>query len=218
MKWKDFLEKERNKIYFINILNFINKRKKLGFNVYPKNKYIFNAFNLTEFNKVKIIILGQDPYIWENQANGLAFSVNHGIKIPPTLLNIYKEIKRNNNDFIIPNHGYLGSWANQGIMLLNVVLTVERGKPNSHGNIGWEIFTDKVIKILNKNRKKLIFVLWGKKAQKKLTLIDNKNHFILKTSHPSPLSAHYGFNGCKHFSKINTILMKQGKSPIDWRI
>jgi len=177
---------------------------------------MFNAFLLTSFDQIKVVIVGQDPYFSENQAHGLAFSVPRNENIPPSLKNIYKEL---NNDFKkkhIFSHGCLENWSKQGVFLLNTILTVELGKPKSHNNIGWEIFTDKVIYYISKHKKSIIFLLWGYNAQKKAHLIDTSKHYILKAMHPSPLSAYRGFFGCKHFSKTNEILIKCKKKEIDW--
>lgn len=215
-KWDDILSGEFSKDYYINLRKFLideYKNKK----IYPNMYDIFNALKLTSYEDVKIVILGQDPYHGENQAHGLAFSVNKGIKIPPSLLNMYKELQNDLGCFI-PNNGYLVPWAEQGVLLLNTVLTVREGEPNSHKNKGWEIFTDKVISKLNEREDPIIFILWGNNAKEKLKLITNKRHFILTAPHPSPLSASRGFFGCKHFSKANDILKSLHKKEIDWQI
>ncbi|CDM69286.1 Uracil-DNA glycosylase [Clostridium bornimense] len=215
-KWDDILSGEFSKDYYINLRKFLideYKNKK----IYPSMYDIFNALKLTSYEDVKIVILGQDPYHGENQAHGLAFSVNKGIKIPPSLLNMYKELQNDLGCFI-PNNGYLVPWAEQGVLLLNTVLTVREGEPNSHKNKGWEIFTDKVISKLNEREDPIIFILWGNNAKEKLKLITNKSHFILTAPHPSPLSASRGFFGCKHFSKANDILKSLHKKEIDWQI
>ncbi|QIQ41231.1 MAG: uracil-DNA glycosylase [Buchnera aphidicola (Aphis urticata)] len=214
LTWKDILSQEKKK-YFLNMMNYI-KKKRLQKLIYPPSKDIFNAFLFTSFDKIKVVIIGQDPYFSNNQAHGLAFSVPRNKNIPPSLKNIYKEL---NNDFkknYIFNHGCLESWAEQGVFLLNTILTVESGKPNSHNNIGWEIFTNKVIYYISQYKKSIIFLLWGNNAQKKCNLIDINKHYILKSSHPSPLSAARGFFGCKHFSKTNKILIKCKKTEINW--
>ena len=184
--------------------------------IFPPNNFIFRALDLVSFEDVKVLILGQDPYHNFGQANGLSFSVNKELSIPPSLKNIFLELK---NDLNIPisSHGDLTYWAQQKVLLLNSILTVELGKPNSHSKLGWDKLTDKIINQLSK-RGNMIFVLWGKSAQKKYSLIDQKNNKILETSHPSPLSAHKGFIGCKHFSKINNILKREGASEIDWQL
>ncbi|QJC36208.1 uracil-DNA glycosylase [Enterobacteriaceae endosymbiont of Donacia cincticornis] len=215
--WKKFFQKEIKKKYFIKLIKKIYKdinNKKI---IYPQKKYIFNIFKKINFNNLKVVILGQDPYYGINQANGFAFSVMPNIKIPPTLNNIYKAIKFDIPNFIIPNHGYLINWVNEGVMLLNSILTVEKGKPQSHANIGWEIFTNNVIKTINQYYKNIVFLLWGIYAKKKCVLITSK-HLILTTSHPSPLSFYKGFYICKHFSKTNKYLILNKKKPINWNI
>ncbi|TNF11594.1 MAG: uracil-DNA glycosylase, partial [Vibrionaceae bacterium] len=177
----------------------------------------FNAFRFTEFNQVKVVILGQDPYHGPNQAHGLCFSVQPGIKTPPSLVNMYKELAQDIPGFQIPNHGYLKSWAEQGVLLLNTVLTVEQGQAHSHANTGWETFTDRVIDALNQNGQGIVFLLWGSHAQKKGRMIDRQRHHVLMAPHPSPLSAHRGFLGCRHFSQTNQLLEQQGKAPINWQ-
>lgn len=167
---------------------------------------------------MKVVIIGQDPYYRVNQANGLAFSVNYNTAIPPTLNNIFKELKNDLNNFKTPRHGCLYKWALQGVLLLNMILTVESGKPRSHTNIGWEIFTKQIINIINMNLNGIIFLLWGNYASKMIEIINLKNNYVLTSSHPSPLSAHRGFFGCKHFSKTNFLLKKQNKTPIDWKL
>lgn len=178
---------------------------------------IFNALKLTAYEEVKVVILGQDPYHGPNQAHGLSFSVQPGIKTPPSLLNMYKELNDDLGCFI-PNNGYLIPWAKQGVLLLNTVLTVREGEANSHRNKGWETFTDEIIKKLNERQKPIVFLLWGNNAKEKIKYITNPNHYILTTVHPSPLSATRGFMGCKHFSKTNKILKDVGERPIDWQI
>ncbi|QJC33803.1 uracil-DNA glycosylase [Enterobacteriaceae endosymbiont of Donacia provostii] len=216
--WHNFFQKETKKKYFIRLIEKIyidiKNNNKI---IYPKKKYIFNIFKKINFNNLKVVIIGQDPYYGVNQANGFAFSVMPKIKIPPTLKNIYKAIKYDIPSFIIPNHGYLINWVNEGVMLLNSILTVEKGKPQSHANIGWEIFTNNVIKIINFYYKNIVFLLWGTYAKKKHILITS-DHLILTTSHPSPLSFHRGFNFCKHFSKTNKYLILHKKKPINWNI
>ena len=212
--WYSLLENEFNKDYFNEIRSFIREEYKNKI-VFPPAKLIFNAFNLTPVNKIKVIIIGQDPYHGEGQAHGLSFSVPKDIKIPPSLLNIYKELKEDINKEI-PKHGFLESWANQGVLLLNSVLTVESGKPNSHKNIGWERFTESVIEKISTKKDKLVFLLWGSYAQKKEDFIDSNKHLILKSVHPSPLSAYNGFFGSKHFSKTNNFLKKNDIEEILW--
>ncbi|MGP1924893.1 MAG: uracil-DNA glycosylase [Arsenophonus sp. NEOnobi-MAG3] len=214
--WHDVIGLEKEQDYFRNSLAYVAKARQQGTTIYPPQKDIFNAFRYTKLSKVKVVILGQDPYHGHNQAHGLSFSVCPGIPIPPSLLNMYKELKKDIADFQYPDHGYLLSWAQQGVLLLNTVLTVEQGKAHSHAHLGWEIFTDKVIAGINQHRAGVVFLLWGSHAQKKSQFINNQKHFVLKAHHPSPLSAHRGFFGCRHFSKTNEILKKQGLSPIDW--
>lgn len=215
--WKKILSEEFTKEYFLHIKEFLKKEKAAGKVIYPPGPSIFNAFNQTPFDKVKVVILGQDPYHGKGQAHGLCFSVQHGIKPPPSLVNIYKEIYSDLN-LPIPNHGNLEQWAQQGVFLLNAILTVEAAKPASHRNIGWETFTDAVIKILSEQKKGLVFLLWGKFAQDKAMLIDSGKHHILTAPHPSPYSANSGFFGCKHFSKTNEILQKKGLEPVNWSL
>ncbi|MDP5039156.1 MAG: uracil-DNA glycosylase, partial [Candidatus Gracilibacteria bacterium] len=216
-KWEKIINKEFGKEYFENITNFLENEYKNNKIIYPKKDDILNAFRLCSLDDLKIVILGQDPYHGKNQANGLSFSIKNGNKIPPSLKNIYKEL---NNDLgiEISNNGDLSLWAKQGVLLLNTTLTVEEKKPNSHSKIGWQFFTDNIIKEINLNKKNIIFILWGDFAQKKENLIDNSKHFIIKSSHPSPFSAHRGFFGSKVFSQTNNILTKLGKKNIDWNI
>ena len=211
--WKEALKDEFLSPYFENLkANLIISKKQAT--VFPPLNLIFNAFNLTPFDKVKVVILGQDPYHGDNQAMGLSFSVPKGVKIPPSLINIYKEIY---DDLGIsePNSGDLTYWAKQGVLLLNASLSVEKGKPNSHKDFGWHLFSDAVIKKISDEKNGVIFLLWGNFAKNKANLIDQNKHFILTAPHPSPL-ARGGFFGCKHFSKTNEILKKLGKNPIDW--
>ncbi|CUX96360.1 Uracil-DNA glycosylase [Candidatus Gullanella endobia] len=218
LTWQDTLANEKTLPYFRKILAFIKKERQSGTTIYPPDKDIFNAFRFTKLNEVKVVILGQDPYHGHNQAHGLSFSVNPGVPIPPSLLNIYKELANDIPGFVIPNHGYLKSWTQQGVMLLNTILTVEAGKAHSHANLGWEIFTDKVINVLNLQCKGIIFLLWCSHAHKKSRIINLKHHYVLKAPHPSPLSAHRGFIGCRHFSRANALLEQQGQCPIDWSL
>ncbi|CAA2930938.1 uracil-DNA glycosylase [Arsenophonus endosymbiont of Bemisia tabaci] len=214
--WHDVISLEKEQDYFRNTLAYVAKARQHGTTIYPPQKDVFNAFRYTELSEVKVVILGQDPYHGPNQAHGLSFSVRPGIPTPPSLVNMYKELAKDIADFQYPNHGYLVSWAQQGVLLLNTVLTVEQGKAHSHAHLGWETFTDKVIAAINQHFSGVVFLLWGSHAQKKGQFIDNQKHFVLKAPHPSPLSAHRGFFGCRHFSKTNEILIKQGLSPIDW--
>ena len=216
--WKQALKEEFEKPYFGQIVNFLKTEKATGKTIFPAGSNIFNAFNKTPFNKVKVVILGQDPYHGIGQAHGLSFSVLEGVKIPPSLQNIFKEIKADIGVENPPNFGDLTHWAEQGILLLNAALTVRNGEPMSHAKIGWAQFTDAVIKTISDKKENVIFLLWGKFAQDKQILINTDSHYILKAAHPSPLSAHNGFFGCKHFSKTNEILVKHGENPIDWKL
>ena len=212
--WYNLLENEFEKKYFTDLRNFIKTEYSTKV-IFPPPKLIFNAFNLTPANKVKVIIIGQDPYHGEGQAHGLSFSVPTGIKIPPSLMNIYKELNTDVNKDI-PSHGLLEDWASQGVLLLNSVLTVESGKANSHKNIGWEKFTESVINLISRKKENLVFLLWGSYAHKKESYIYPNNHLILKNVHPSPLSAYNGFFGSKHFSKANNFLKKNNIKEIVW--
>lgn len=214
--WKDLLDDEFNKEYYQKLRNFLTTEYKTR-TIYPDKYDIFNALHFTSYKDIKVVILGQDPYHGPGQAHGLSFSVNPGIKIPPSLLNIYKEL---NSDLgcYIPNNGYLKKWADQGVLLLNTSLTVRAGEANSHKSIGWEIFTDKIISLVNEKEDPVVFLLWGNNAIKKKNLITNKRHLILTSVHPSPLSASRGFFGSKPFSKINNFLISVNKNPIDWQI
>jgi len=215
--WTELLKEEKETEYFKKVLRFIDDKRKQGVIVYPNEKKIFEAFNLTDFDDIRVVILGQDPYHGENQAHGLCFSVQKGIKIPPSLKNIYKELE---SDLGIQpaNHGCLESWAKQGVFLLNTVLTVEATQANSHREKGWETFTDRVIKMISDHSEHVVFMLWGNPAHKKIPLINTSKHTILKTVHPSPLSAYRGFLGCKHFSKANQALLEHQQSAIDWAV
>ena len=212
--WNKLLEKELEKPYF-QILKQKISAEYLNETIYPPEKLIFNAFNLTPFEKVKVVILGQDPYHGKGQAHGLSFSVQKEIKIPPSLMNIYIELKSDINKEI-PKNGFLKNWSSQGVLLLNNILTVRSGEPNSHKNIGWEKFTESTIHLISKRKKNLVFLLWGNDAQKKEKYIHPNNHLVLKTVHPSPLSAYRGFFGSKHFSKSNNYLKKNNIKEIIW--
>ncbi len=213
--WKKIFYKEKKKKYFINLIKFIKNEYKKKI-ILPKIKKIFNTFKYTKFNKIKIVIIGQDPYYKKNQAQGLAFSISKKIKITESIKNIYREIKNEYPKYKIPKHGCLKKWSKQGILLLNSILTVEQNKPLSHKNIGWEKFTNNIITNINKYLKKIIFMLWGKYSQNKINLINKKKHIILSTSHPSPLSFNKGFNGCNHFKLVNKILKKLKRKKIKW--
>lgn len=212
--WQDFFEKETKKDYYLKLRNFL-KNEYSNYTIYPPMEEIFNAFKITPLSKVKVVILGQDPYYNQGQAMGLSFSVKDGIKPPPSLVNIYREISNDLNQEINISSGNLTRWAEQGVFLLNTTLTVRDGEPLSHKGHGWEIFTDNVIKALNENDNPKVFLLWGNNAKAKKNLITNKNHLILEAGHPSPLSARY-FYGCRHFSKTNDFLIKNGLKPIKW--
>lgn len=216
-KWKEVLKDELKQPYIKELEKFLEKEYN-EYTIFPPADLIFDAFRKTSFNNVKAVILGQDPYHKIGQAKGLAFSVPKGITIPPSLRNIYKALKNDIEDFQIPSYGNLSSWADQGVLLLNTTLTVRENQAGSHQKHGWERFTDKVIQLLSDKQEAIVFLLWGNPAQEKAKLIDTSKHCILKTVHPSPLSAHRGFLTCKHFSKTNEFLIKQGKDPIDWRI
>lgn len=213
-EWHSFIKTESNKEYFKSLIDKLDDEYN-KYTVYPKKENILNAYWLTEPSKVKVVILGQDPYHEPNQANGLAFSVNEGVKIPPSLRNIYKEIE-NDIGKVNSKNGDLTCWAKQGVFLLNTVLTVRKGEANSHKDIGWEIFTDNTIKYLNNIDSPKVFILWGNNAKKKKDLITNKNHLILESTHPSPLSVNRGFFGNNHFSKTNNFLLKNNLNIIEW--
>lgn len=215
-RWQDVLAQEKREPYFLDTLAAVAKRRENGVVVYPPKEDVFNAFRLTELSQIKVVILGQDPYHGPRQAHGLAFSVRPGVPIPPSLNNIYKELADDIPTFQTPQHGCLESWGKQGVFLLNTVLTVEAGKAHSHAGLGWENFTDRVISTINSCREGIVFLLWGSHAQKKGAIIDRRRHNVLQATHPSPLSAHRGFLGCRHFSKVNQILTDKGEVPIDW--
>lgn len=215
MNWNEFLEGEINKPYFQKVKKKVEEERQ-KYTVYPSSDKVFNAFDLTPFENVKVIILGQDPYINEGQAMGLSFSVPEGIRIPPSLKNIFREIEDDLGIKCIES-GDLTRWARQGVFLLNTTLTVRAGESNSHQSFGWDNFTTNVLGSLNRDNNPKVFVLWGANARKLKFIISNPKHLILESAHPSPLSAYRGFFGCKHFSKINTFLLSNGLEPIDWR-
>jgi len=215
--WKEILEPEFSKPYMADLKLFLTEELKQH-QVFPPNRLIFNAFSHTPFNEVKVVILGQDPYHNIGQAHGLSFSVQSGIAIPPSLRNMYAELSTDVQGFKIPNHGTLTKWADQGVLLLNAVLTVRAHTAASHQKKGWEMFTDTVIKELSYRRKGIVFILWGNYAKQKAQLIDISKHLIITSAHPSPLSAHNGFFGSKPFSKTNNYLTAHGKTPIDWQV
>ncbi len=214
--WLKYLEPEFSKDYMKSLKKFLQEEKKSQ-KIYPPGDLIFNALNLTPFDQVKVVVIGQDPYHNPGQAHGLSFSVPRGVKAPPSLMNIYKELK-NDLDIPVASHGFLESWAKQGVLMLNAVLTVRENQPGSHAGKGWEEFTTAVIQNLNEHREKLVYLLWGNYAQKKAEMINANKNLILKSTHPSPFSAHQGFLGCGHFSKTNQYLIKTGQIPIDWRL
>ena len=215
-EWDNLIGEEFEKDYFKNLCDNLSEEYK-KYTIYPAKENVFNALKYTSYSDVKVLLLGQDPYHGEGQAHGLAFSVQKGTDKPPSLKNMFKELK---SDLGIdePSHGYLVDWAKQGVMLLNTVLTVRDGEANSHKKLGWTIFTDKIIEKLNEREDPVIFMLWGRNAAEKLPLITNSHHFVLSAAHPSPLSASRGFLGCKHYSKVNEILNRIGKEPINWKI
>jgi uracil-DNA glycosylase len=216
--WKKMLNAEFSKPYFLQLATHLRTEKTQGKNIFPPGSRIFNAFSLTPFDEVKVVLLGQDPYHGPGQAHGLCFSVPEGITPPPSLVNIFKEIRSDLGIDTPAGFGNLTKWAEQGVLLLNAFLTVRASEPLSHSKIGWEEFTNTVISGISENKKGVVFILWGKFAQSKQGLIDETKHFVLKAAHPSPFSADKGFFGCKHFSKTNELLMKEGKAPIDWKI
>lgn len=218
ISWSDVLGAEKQAPYFQQIMAYVKQQRDAGKVIYPPQADVFNAFKSTPFEDVRVVILGQDPYHGPNQAHGLCFSVQHGIKTPPSLVNIYKELAQDISGFSIPQHGHLQSWAEQGVLLLNTVLTVEQGQAHSHSKIGWETFTEVVIRRISEHLEGVVFLLWGSHAQKKGAVIDPDKHHVLKAPHPSPLSAHRGFLGCKHFSQANDLLAQQGKTIVDWRL
>ena len=214
-EWMNVLKHEFPKPYMQNLKSFLTEQKNSKKVIYPAGKDIFNSFNLTPFNDVKVVIIGQDPYHGEGQAHGLSFSVRPGTPIPPSLRNIYKEMSTDLN-ITPPDHGFLESWAKQGVLLLNAVLTVEQGKAASHQNKGWETFTDQAIEALNEHRSHIVFILWGSYAQKKGAKIDQNKHLVITSPHPSPLSAHRGFFGTRPFSQVNRYLVSHQIKPVNW--
>jgi len=216
--WKKVLKPEFDKPYFQQLVTFLKTEKVLGKSIFPPGPLIFNAFNATPFDSVKVVIIGQDPYHGLGQAHGLSFSVPNGVKVPPSLINIFKELE---TDIGIPysnTNGNLTQWAKQGVLLLNAALTVRAGEPFSHAKFGWAEFTDAVIKIISEKKSNVVFLLWGKFAQQKIELINQTSHYVLTAAHPSPFSADKGFFGCRHFSKTIQLLMRNGQSPIDWKL
>ena len=222
-QWQKIIAHEQQQDYFKKLTSEVNKQRSSGEVVFPLEEDVFSAFSSVDLSDVKVVILGQDPYHGlgkngESQAHGLAFSVRKGIKVPPSLVNIYKELTQDIPGFKTPEHGYLVEWAAQGVLMLNTVLTVKQGQAHSHAKLGWETFTDKIITELNKHNAGCVFLLWGSHAQKKGKNIDQEKHYVLNGPHPSPLSAYRGFFGCQHFSKANLWLKAQSKSIINWQI
>lgn len=217
LNWSDVIGAEKQQPYFLDTMAYVAAERASGKEIYPPEHDVFNAFRYTPFEQVKVVILGQDPYHGPNQAHGLCFSVLPGVPVPPSLVNMYKELAQDIAGFQIPQHGYLKSWADQGVLLLNTVLTVERGQAHSHAKLGWETFTDRVIAAVNEHRQGVVFLLWGAHAQKKGRIIDRQRHHVLTAPHPSPLSAHRGFLGCRHFSQTNQLLAQQNLPAIDWQ-
>jgi uracil-DNA glycosylase len=215
--WKKVLEPEFTKPYFLQIVHFLKTEKNIGKIIYPPGSLIFNAFDMSPFEKTKLVLLGQDPYHGPGQAHGLSFSVPDGVRPPPSLQNIFKELQ-SDIGLAVPATGNLAPWARQGVLLLNAYLTVEAKLPMSHSQIGWGVFTDMVIRKLSDLKKNMVFLLWGKFAQEKQVLIDETKHLVLKAAHPSPFSADKGFFGCRHFSKTNEYLVKNGIDPVDWKL
>lgn len=215
--WKEVLAGERDHPYFKELLAFVDHERTSGKTIYPKAADVFHALQATPFERVKVVILGQDPYHGPQQAHGLCFSVQPGVRPPPSLINIFKELQ-SDIGVPIPHSGCLEKWATQGVLLLNAVLTVEAGQPGAHANKGWERFTDRVVRELSQRRKGIVFLLWGAYAQKKGALIDRSAHCVLEAAHPSPFSAERGFFGCRHFSRANAFLAERGLAPIDWSL
>lgn len=214
--WWPFLQNEWNQDYFKKLSSFLHEEYQTK-EIYPPKDKVFSAFETCDYPDVKVVILGQDPYHEPHQAHGMCFSVNPSIQIPPSLQNIYKELKEDCGCYI-PNNGYLMPWSKQGVFLLNTVMSVERGKANSHAKKGWETFTDHTIQKINEKDDPVVFLLWGRNARSKADMIDKDKHLVLECAHPSPLSAYHGFFGCKHFSKTNDFLKQHGKEPINWQI
>lgn len=218
ISWKEALAEQKQAAYFKQVMAFVASERAAGKTIYPPQDSIFNALKYTPLADVKVVILGQDPYHGPDQAHGLCFSVLKGVRPPPSLQNMFKELTTDFEGFVIPNHGELTAWAEQGVLLLNTVLTVEQGRAHSHAKKGWETFTDAVISAVNQHCENVVFMLWGSHAQKKAALLDTAKHSVLKAPHPSPLSAYRGFFGCRHFSLANQIISENGAKPIDWRL
>ncbi|ABZ77935.1 uracil-DNA glycosylase [Shewanella halifaxensis HAW-EB4] len=216
--WLSFIEDQQQQSYFQSVQQFVKAERAAGKAIYPPESEVFAAFDSTPLNKVRVVLIGQDPYHGPNQAHGLCFSVKHGVKTPPSLVNMYKELASDIDGFTIPEHGNLSHWAEQGVLMLNTVLTVEQGKAHSHAKSGWESFTANALALLNEQSQPIIFVLWGAHAIKKGKGINAPQHQVISGPHPSPLSAYRGFFGCKHFSKINELLQARGERAIDWQV
>lgn len=216
--WQDVIRAEREQAYFQHIEHYVAAERAAGKAIYPPQDEVFSALDATPLSAVKVVILGQDPYHGPGQAHGLSFSVRQGVKIPPSLANMYKELVVDIPGFVTPSHGFLQSWAEQGVLLLNTVLTVEQGKAHSHAKIGWETFTDRLIEAIDQHCDGVVFLLWGSHAQKKGKKIDTSRHHVLRSAHPSPLSAYRGFFGCRHFSQTNELLSKMNKPEVDWML
>ncbi|MBR9726396.1 uracil-DNA glycosylase [Shewanella intestini] len=217
--WDELIKQQQSEAYFEQLQQAIDLRREQGVTIFPAKESVFNAFGLTPLKAVKVVILGQDPYHGVGQAHGLSFSVLKGVKTPPSLVNIYKELTQDPDvNFVMPQHGELTSWANQGVLLLNTVLTVEQGNAHSHAKLGWETFTDNVLNTLNQQTRPIVFILWGAHAMKKGKHIDKRRHCVLCGPHPSPLSAYRGFFGCGHFSKANAFLKQQQMTEINWQL
>lgn len=218
--WQQLIAEQKSQDYFAQLQDEIASRRGQGITVFPAEQDVYNAFSFCELPEVKVVILGQDPYHGQDkgitQAHGLAFSVQKGVKPPPSLVNIYKELATDIDGFTVPEHGDLTAWAEQGVMLLNTVLTVEQGNAHSHAKLGWQHFTDAVIQTINSQNSGCVFILWGAHAQKKAKMIDKNKHLVLEGPHPSPLSAYRGFFGCQHFSKANDWLRTRDKAPVSW--
>lgn len=222
-QWQAIIDRESQQSYFVELQKQLEAKRSLGERIFPEKEDVFSAFNYCDVSDIKVVILGQDPYHGvgasdQPQAHGLAFSVNPGVKIPPSLANIYKELQSDIEGFITPNHGYLVEWAKQGVLLLNTVLTVKQSEAHSHAKLGWETFTNSIIEALNEQSEQCVFMLWGSHAQKKGKNINLEKHLVLNEVHPSPLSAYRGFFGCKHFSQANEWLIAHKKAPINWSI
>lgn len=218
LTWHELLGPLKESDYFKNAMAAYDADVAAGHVCYPPRNEIFTAFRLTSFSDLKVVIIGQDPYHGPGQAHGLSFSVKPGVKVPPSLANMYKELTTDIPGFVAPSHGCLSSWASQGVLLLNNILTVEQGRPQSHEKRGWEEFTSKVIEQINANSEHIVYMLWGSKARNKCKVVDRSRNLVLEAVHPSPLSAYNGFFGCRHFSKANEYLMHWGKQPVNWQL